>query len=59
MRIAPDKDTAKKEEEEVARRGGMRVYTDGSGFVGGIGAAAVTWGQGGEAAVRTNIFLSR
>ncbi|KAJ7026268.1 hypothetical protein C8F04DRAFT_1268339 [Mycena alexandri] len=39
--IAPSKERAAKELEEVARRGGTGVFTNGSGFERGVGAAAV------------------
>jgi ribonuclease HI len=52
-RIAPTKEIARREMEEVTRRGGFCVYTDGSGFEGGVGAAAVEWSGNGEGASRT------
>jgi hypothetical protein len=39
--IAPDKDEARAEMERVVAKGGFCVFTDGSGFEGGVGAAAV------------------
>jgi ribonuclease HI len=50
--IAPDKDTARAEQESVERAGGLCVYTDGLGFKGGVGAAAVGWKGGEEGEVR-------
>jgi ribonuclease HI len=52
-RIALDKDTVKKEEKDTSKRGGCCVYTDGSGFEGGVGGVAVVWGAGIEGATRT------
>ncbi|KAJ7347351.1 hypothetical protein DFH08DRAFT_960690 [Mycena albidolilacea] len=53
MSIAPDKNTARAEQESVERAGGFCVYTDGLGFEGGVGAAAVAWNGGKEGKVRT------
>ncbi|KAJ6572191.1 hypothetical protein B0H19DRAFT_1348220, partial [Mycena capillaripes] len=52
-RIAPDKDIAQVEMEVVRRRRGFCVYTDGSGFEGGVGAAAIAWNGDREGACRT------
>jgi ribonuclease HI len=46
-RIAPTKEQATREVEGIARRGGLCVFTDGSGYEGGVGAAAVAM-KGGE-----------
>ncbi|KAF7350204.1 hypothetical protein MVEN_01323400 [Mycena venus] len=40
-RIAPSKDHATTEMERIVRGGGLCVFTDGSGYEGGVGAAAV------------------
>jgi ubiquinone/menaquinone biosynthesis C-methylase UbiE len=39
--IAPDKDEACTKMERVVAKGGFCVFTDGPGFKGGVGAAAV------------------
>jgi ribonuclease HI len=41
VRIAPTKEQATRELERIVRRGGLCVFTDGSGYEGGVGAAAV------------------
>jgi ribonuclease HI len=44
--IAPSQDAATDEMDRVVARGGMCVFTDGSGFEGGVGAAAVATRSG-------------
>jgi hypothetical protein len=43
-RIAPDRETALKEEEDDNSQ--FRIYTDGSGYEGHVGAGAVLYRNG-------------
>ncbi|KAK6981398.1 hypothetical protein R3P38DRAFT_3234154 [Favolaschia claudopus] len=43
--IAADKDTARADMERITARGGMCIFTDGSGFDEGAGAAAVAMSE--------------
>ncbi|KAJ7281729.1 hypothetical protein C8J57DRAFT_1500423 [Mycena rebaudengoi] len=51
-RIVPDKDMAWAEVEDTGWQGGFSMYTDSSGFEGGVGAAAIAWNGDREGACR-------
>ncbi|KAK7012463.1 hypothetical protein R3P38DRAFT_3588267 [Favolaschia claudopus] len=54
--IAADKDTARADMERITARGGMCIFTDGSGFDEGAGAAAVAM-VGQRAGLRRQKYL--